>query len=235
MNDLRPSRFLLMPASAARRRPFCLALCVLAVTAFSGVALAEEAFVTIHAVNGNRMQISRSAAGRGTPQPQLQPGSPGTGAGGSGRSFGRGRRRFGGQTVPSGAGSPNEQSGQMNNGRGQSPGQSSGRGRGRFSQGAASTAKTTVSVPATAKITVAMRERRTFEFRVMGELAGGLRHPVFTQMKAPLQARLVTNGNRITEVNVITGDTDINQSATSSSGENIVAVKPKRPPRKRSR
>ncbi|MCR9197680.1 MAG: hypothetical protein NXI04_03455 [Planctomycetaceae bacterium] len=90
-----------------------------------------------------------------------------------------------------------------------------------------------MNVPSTAKITTAMRERRTFEFRVMGEIAGGLRNPIFTRMKEPMQARIVTRNNTITEINVITGDTDINQTSTSSSGESIIAVKPKRPPMKR--
>ena len=42
----------------------------------------------------------------------------------------------------------------------------------------------TAIIPADAKITAAMRERRTFEFRVGIELAGGMRHPVFTECKS---------------------------------------------------
>jgi len=94
---------------------------------------------------------------------------------------------------------------------------------------------TTILLPPAVKVTTAMRERRTFELRVMGEIAGGLRNPILARLKAPLPARLVSRNGVITEVNVITGDTDINQTATSSSGESIIAVKPKRPPMKRKR
>ena len=90
----------------------------------------------------------------------------------------------------------------------------------------------TAIIPADAKITAAMRERRTFEFRVGIELAGGMRHPVFTEMQKPMAARIVTQGNRITELNVMTDDTDVNQRNTSLSGQTVIAVKPKRPPRK---
>jgi hypothetical protein len=53
-------------------------------------------------------------------------------------------------------------------------------------------------------------------------------------MKAPLSARIVSDGNQITEINVIISETDINQSTTTASGEAIIAVRPKRPPMKRS-
>ncbi len=109
---------------------------------------------------------------------------------------------------------------------------SGGRGRGRFGN-TAQTQLATVTVPRTAKITNALRERRTFEFRVMGEIAGGLRNAIFTRMKEPMQARIVSKSNVITEINVISGDTDINQSSTTSSGQNVIAVKPKRPPMKK--
>lgn len=89
-----------------------------------------------------------------------------------------------------------------------------------------------VTVPPDAKITTAMRERRTFEFRVGGELAGGLRHRIFKDMKQPLSARIVTEGNLISEINVITLQIDINQSHTDSSGRTVIAVRPKRPPAK---
>ncbi|QDU38208.1 hypothetical protein Mal4_25330 [Maioricimonas rarisocia] len=78
-----------------------------------------------------------------------------------------------------------------------------------------------------------MRERRTFEFRVGTELAGGLRHRVFREMQAGLPARIVTEGNRITEINVIIPETDINQSSATARGEAVIAVRPKRPPTKR--
>jgi hypothetical protein len=88
-------------------------------------------------------------------------------------------------------------------------------------------------VPADAKITTAMRERRTSEFRVGGELAGGLQHGIFREMKGPLPARIVTEGNRITEINVITPQIDINQSQTDASGQTVIAIRPKRPPVKK--
>ena len=96
--------------------------------------------------------------------------------------------------------------------------------------GGAAMQPTIVTVPATVKITSAMRERRTSEFRVGAELAGGLKHRVFQDMQAPLSARLVTEGNRITEINVIIPETDINQSNTTASGEAVIAIRPKRPP-----
>ncbi len=90
-----------------------------------------------------------------------------------------------------------------------------------------------VTVPATVKITSAMRERRTFEFRVGAELPGGLRNPIFQNMTEPLSARIVTDGDRITEINVVTSQTDINQSNTDSSGQTVLAIRPKRPPMKK--
>lgn len=107
------------------------------------------------------------------------------------------------------------------------------RGGGRRGGLAANTNALTVAVPATAKITSAMRERRTFKFRVLGEIPGGLRSSILQRMTKPLKARIVTRDNRITEVNVISGETDINQSATSLSGQSVLAVKPKRPPMKK--
>ena len=108
------------------------------------------------------------------------------------------------------------------------------RGGGRRRGGAATTQPTILTVAPDAKITSAMRERRTFEFRVGAELAGGLKHRVFQEMQTPLSARIVSDGNQITEINVIISETDINQSTTTSSGEAIIAVRPKRPPMKRS-
>lgn len=99
--------------------------------------------------------------------------------------------------------------------------------------GAAANQTTLLTVPADAKITTAMRERRTFEFRVGGELAGGLQHGIFREMKGPLSARIVTEGNRITEINVITPQIDINQSQTDASGQTVIAIRPKRPPMKK--
>lgn len=107
------------------------------------------------------------------------------------------------------------------------------RGPGQRDGAAASNNALTLTVPATAKITSAMRERRTFEFRVLGEIPGGLRSEVFQRMNEPLKARIVTEDNRIMEINVISGNTDINQSSVTSSGQPVIAVKPKRPPVKK--
>ena len=87
-------------------------------------------------------------------------------------------------------------------------------------------------MPKDAKITTASRERRTFEFRVGVELPGGLRNRIFTQMREPLSARLVSEGSRIKELNVLTEVSDINQSNVSDSGQTVIAVRPKRPPSK---
>ncbi|MCM2374940.1 hypothetical protein [Aporhodopirellula aestuarii] len=106
------------------------------------------------------------------------------------------------------------------------------RGRGR-SQGTATPQPTIISVNRDVKITSAMRERRTSEFRVGAELAGGLKHRVFQNMQSPLSARVATEGNRITEINVIVAETDINQSSTTAGGQAVLAVRPKRPPTKR--
>ncbi|QDU30796.1 hypothetical protein ETAA8_59450 [Anatilimnocola aggregata] len=106
-------------------------------------------------------------------------------------------------------------------------------GGGRRGGAAAASQPTVLTVPADAKITTAMRERRTFEFRVGGELAGGLQHGIFREMKGPLSARIVTEGNRITEINVITPQIDINQSQTDASGQTVIAIRPKRPPLKK--
>lgn len=109
-----------------------------------------------------------------------------------------------------------------------------GRGRGRGSRVGTTTQNAiAVTVPASAKITSAMRERRTFEFRVLAELPGGLRHRTFGHMQNPLQARVVTSSGVITEVNVVTGVTDINQTSSVRAGQIVVAVRPKRPPMKR--
>jgi hypothetical protein len=152
------------------------------------IASAEEAFVTIQKVSGNRMLVVKDDVG----------GGGGRGKGGMGAAKGKG------------------------NGPARGPGQ-----RDAFSNAL------TVTVPATAKITSAMRERRTFEFRVLGEIPGGLRSEVFQRIDEPLKARIVTEDNRITEINVISGNTDINQSSISSSGQPVIAVKPKRPPMKK--
>lgn len=106
-------------------------------------------------------------------------------------------------------------------------------GAGRRGEGAKANQATVLTVPVDAKITTAMRERRTFAFRVGGELAGGLQHGIFREMKGPLSARIVTEGNRITEINVVVPQSDINQSNTNASGHTVIAVRPKRPPVKK--
>lgn len=114
-------------------------------------------------------------------------------------------------------------------------GQGGGRFAGRGPRGRANSSQVViVTVPTSAKITSAMRERRTFEFRVGAELAGGLKNPLFRNLTEPLSARIVSHGNRITEVNVITAATDINQTNTDrDSGKTVIAVRPKRPPMKK--
>lgn len=104
------------------------------------------------------------------------------------------------------------------------------KGRGRPSS---ETKAITLQIPAGAKITTAQRERRTAEFRVGAELSGGLRHQVFKNIDGGLEVRIVSDGKQITEINVITNETDINQSNASSDGETVIAVRPKRPPSKR--
>ncbi|MDA0588483.1 MAG: hypothetical protein O2820_11165 [Planctomycetota bacterium] len=110
-------------------------------------------------------------------------------------------------------------------------------GRGRFAgrrPGGMTTAQSAIiTVPATAKITSGMRERRTSEFRAGAELAGGLKNRIFQNIQQPLSARIVTEGDRILEINVITAETDINQSNTDSAGQAVIAIRPKRPPMKR--
>jgi hypothetical protein len=155
------------------------------------IASAEENFVTIQKVSGNRMLVVKDDVGGG--------GVRGKGTMGAAK------------------------------GKGNWP----ARGPGARDGSAASSKALTVTVPETAKITSAMRERRTFEFRVLGEIPGGLRSEVFQRMNEPLKARIVTENNRITEINVISGNNDINQSSISSSGQPVIAVKPKRPPMKK--
>lgn len=207
------------------------------------VGSAEETFVTIHKVTGNRIEVTKDVVGTGggrgrgmrgggagaNGNQQSQPGSGGRGMRGrssnednSGfrrRGFGRGMR-----------GGSNKQGSQS----GSTGGRGFGRGRfGRSGASASSAKTTTITVPTDAKITSAMRERRTFEFRVLGEISGGLRNRIFTKMKSPMQARIVTKNNRITEINVISGGTDINQTATNPTGQSVLAVRPKRPPMKK--
>jgi|GEM_PF-2458821 len=161
-------------------------------------ARADETFVTIHRVAGNRLSVTMDS--------------------------GSGRGRRGGQAETPQSQSP-----------GQASSRPAGRERGRFASRGNTTAsqQVVVTVPSTAKITSGMRERRTFEFRAGAELAGGLRNRVFQNLQKPLSARIVTQGNVITEVNVITPETDINQSNVDAGGGTVIAIRPKRPPMKR--
>ena len=196
-------------------RLFCL---FAALSLLHETARAEESFITIQKVEGNRISFTKASDG-------------------AGRGRGRGMQGGAPQNDPAQAGTGRGRRGGGGFGRGQGAGGGRGFGGGRFGggfrrRGASDAQAAMVTIPTTAKITSAMRERRTFEFRVGIELAGGMRHSVFTEMKKPLSARIVTKGNVVTELNVITEDTDINQQNTSSDGQMVIAVKPKRPPSK---
>ena len=161
---------------------------------------ADDTFVSIHSISGNLIYVEKESSNGGR---------------------GRGMRSAGtaneGKANPSGGIEPMKVP--------------TGGGPGQRRRGMASTSSLLiVRVPTDAKITAAMRERRTFEFRVLGELSGGLRNAVFQNLKEPLKARIVTKDGRVTEINVVTESIDINQAATSAAGETIIAVKPKRPP-----
>ena len=181
---------------------------------------ADETFVKIQRVSGNQVAVVPDEANGG--------GRAMRGGGGGAAMRGGG----GGAAMRGGGGGAAMRGGMQGGGAATVPGQP-GFGRGRRG-GAATSQPTILTVPPATKITSAMRERRTFEFRVGAELAGGLKHRVFEEMKTPLSARIVSDGNQITEINVIISETDINQSTTTSSGEAIIAVRPKRPPMKRS-
>ncbi len=196
------------------------AIALTLVLAVPAVARSEERFITIQKVVGNRIAFVESSAGRGRR--------------GGMQGGGRAQIQVDGQVQgdTQAGGSPGAQRGRGLRGGGFGQGRTMRGGRGRGRGGGNTVQTLTAIIPADTKITAAMRERRTFEFRVGIELAGGMRHPVFTRMQKPLSARIVTQGNRITELNVITDDTDVNQRNRSSSGKTVIAVKPKRPPSK---
>lgn len=164
--------------------------------------LADETFVSIHSISSNLIYVEKDSS-----------------------NGGRGRGMRGTGDANQGKTNPSAGMERMKSSIGDGPGQ---RRRGM----ASTSSRLMVRVPTGAKITGAMRERRTFEFRVLGELPGGLRNAVFQNLKVPLKARIVTKDGRVTEINVVTESIDINQAATSTSGETIIAVKPKRPPSK---
>jgi hypothetical protein len=176
-----------------------------------GLASPEGTFVVIQKVEGDRITVTKASAD-----------DQNRAAGRSGRP---GAQRGTDDTQQSGAPARD----------GRRDGKGMGRG-GRQPQGRSATPTEVLKVPTDAKITTASRERRTFEFRVGTELAGGLRHEIFRDMTRPLEARVVTQDGRIVELNVVTATSDINQSATDpESGARVIAVRPKRPPMKRSR
>jgi hypothetical protein len=155
---------------------------------------AEEVFVKIHKIAGNRIAVTIESGG-------------------------------GGQGMKSNANEDSKAAPSSGPAR---------RGRGKFGGKAeAKSDQTILEIPAETKVTSAMRERRTFEFRVGAELPGGLKNEVFQDLKSPLSARIVTEDGRILQVNVITEQTDINQSNTDSNGTAVIAVRPKRPPAKK--
>ncbi len=218
-------------------------------------AKTSESFVMIHSVSGNRLQVSIAA---GSGQSRGRQGRGGNAAGGPtftgqdaassfGQGRGRGRRDSTAEEIRGKIGGSQPARGAINaqadgaRGRGMrfGGGDGPGRGNGRAGLGQASsnTAGNTqqIVVPSNVKITAAMRERRTAEFRVISELPGGLQNPVFRNIRQPLQARIVTKAGRMLELNVITGDTDINQSGTDETGQTVIAIRPKRPPSKRSK
>ena len=108
-----------------------------------------------------------------------------------------------------------------------------GGGTGRRAGGAPAQSQTVIQIPQNTKITSAIRERRTQKLSVGVEIPGGLKHPIFQNLKQPLSARIVYSGQKITELNVITSDQDINQTSLSPSGVPDIAVRPKRPPMKK--
>jgi hypothetical protein len=93
--------------------------------------------------------------------------------------------------------------------------------------------KMVMLVPQTAKITSAMRERRTYKFRVGVEIPGGLRNPIFQKLNQPLSARIVFDGKQVSEINVLTSSMDLNQTTVDTVDDTDIAVRPKRPPLKR--
>lgn len=160
-----------------------------------------ERFVRIMAVKGNRMTVSESAQGRGM-RGQTDGSSPGR----SGR-----RRAIRG-------GMQNSFPGNKSGGR---------RGRGRFGAGQqpSDNQRLTISVGDEARITFALQERRTNEFRVGTDINGRLQNVIFKNLPAQgLPARIVSQGSRLLEVNII---------QDNDTSTNDIAVKPKRPPKAR--
>ncbi|MEM7781972.1 MAG: hypothetical protein AAF623_01240 [Planctomycetota bacterium] len=163
--------------------------------------------VRIMAVKGNRMTVVESAGGRGR-GPAMQGLSDNNSNGRSGR-----RRGMRGGSV---------QDNQSGNGTGRR------RGRGRFgTQADRTSAKEgfTITVGEDVRVTYALQERRTNEFRVGADINGRLKNDIFKKIPAQgLTARIISDGTRLIEVNMI-------QENDTSTDD--IAVKPKRPPRAR--
>lgn len=93
------------------------------------------------------------------------------------------------------------------------------------SSGGKSTRQVSLLVPDNAVLTYAMTERRTNEFKVGTSINGRLRNSIFRNIPPQgLAGRIVLDGNRLIELNII--------RANDTSLE-AIAVKPKRPPRRK--
>lgn len=107
-------------------------------------------------------------------------------------------------------------------GSGSGGGKGRGRGKGRF--GGSSSNATGLYLAPNVRVTHASYSRRTQEFSVGQDIAGGVRNSLIRQVPAGTMARLVSSGTRVIELNIVTDDMTI---------ANQIAVKPKRPPIKR--
>lgn len=95
-----------------------------------------------------------------------------------------------------------------------------GKGKGRGMQAGGQTA--TLGVVADLQVTSASISRRTQAFQKGADLGGGLANPVFKNLGDGLKARIITDGTRITAINVVMPE----------SNSEVIAVRPKRPPSK---
>ena len=79
---------------------------------------------------------------------------------------------------------------------------------------------TTVPTASDIYVTTATYVRRTADFRIGIPLGGGLKNSAIKTLQPGSLARIVTDGDRIVEMNVVIDDSD---------GTTIVAIPPKRP------
>ena len=79
---------------------------------------------------------------------------------------------------------------------------------------------TTMPAKSDIYVTTATYVRRTADFRIGIPLGGGLKNSAMKSLQPGALARIVTEGDRIVEMNVVLDDSD---------GTTIVAVPPKRP------